>query len=43
MCYWKFENVAEVQRQFKREFHTDTTTVTYITKIRDDPYVTYKS
>jgi transposase len=34
-CYWKCENVVEVQRQFRREFQTDPPTRLTITRIRD--------
>ncbi|XP_076305614.1 uncharacterized protein LOC143222676 [Tachypleus tridentatus] len=34
-CYWKCENVAEVQRRFRRELQTDPPTRLTITCIRD--------
>lgn len=35
-CYWKCENTAEEQRQFRSEFQTDPPTRLAITQIRDN-------
>ena len=34
-CYWKHENIMEVQRQFRRHFHKDPPTRRTIARIRD--------
>lgn len=34
-CYWKCENIAELQRQFRAKFQTDPPTRLTIARIRD--------
>ena len=34
-CYWKVENVVEVQRRWRIEFGTPPSTMVTITRIRD--------
>lgn len=35
-CYWKNENVLEVQRSYRREFYSGPTTRLTISRIRDN-------